>query len=198
MTTTAEDAPVLKCRYRYAIGCNAEFGSRPGLLAHEKNAHPEHSVELRVCPECGEDSGSEMERARHLSNRHGAAAGSHARQEMDARQVLQLLGPRIPAAVNFRPESAGPDAAPEDEPEPEAAEPRREPEPAEPEPAAPDLLSAARDILDKLAGEVEALRAENTTLKSENARMAAEADTLATVRTLLAGQNGTREHANAM
>ena len=194
MTTTSETAPALKCRYRLATGCDAEFGSRPGLNAHERNAHAAHSVELRVCPACGADCGNEMERARHLSNEHGARAGSEARQEMDARQVLDLLGPRtdgpaaVIAAAGPEPESAAgtePESAAGTEPEPEAAV------------AAPDLLSAARDVLDALAGEVEALRAENASLKAANAELTAEAATFAKVRTLLAGQNGTREHAAA-
>jgi hypothetical protein len=203
MTTAADIAPALKCRYRYATGCTAEFGSKPGLGGHERTAHQAHHVELRVCPVCGDDCGSEMERGRHLSNEHDARAGSERRQDLDARQVLELLGPRTdagtPAGVpmpGFTRENHGVIAAP-----PAAGPDQVKPEPpmgeADAEPAAADPLSTARDAFDAIADEVEELRAENARLRTVNARLAAESATFATVRTLLAGQNGTREHAAA-
>lgn len=63
MTTAAETMPALKCRYRYATSCTAEYATKPGLTSHEKSMHAAILVELRTCPECGTDCGKEMARA---------------------------------------------------------------------------------------------------------------------------------------
>jgi hypothetical protein len=194
MTTAVESATVLKCRYRYATGCTADFTTKPGLSNHEKNMHAGHRVELRVCPECEADCGSDMARAAHLSNEHGIRAGSPRRQELDARQVQRLFAVR-PAGEPAPGDGAG--AAGQEATAPEAAAPV--PPPGENQAASPEL-PVVRNILAALVDEVEALRARNASLQAENAALKTEAATWAKVRTMLAGhwQNGQAEHATAL
>jgi hypothetical protein len=195
MSTATSATTVLLCRYRYATGCAATFNSRQAQGAHEKSpVHARERVELRACPECEAPCRGEMERAMHLSNEHGIRAGSERRQELDARQVQQILAARQPGA------------------EPDADVPAAEPDAAGPGagrpldghlvPADPDAppfdLSEARGAFAALVSEVEALRARNAALEARNTELEAEEATFATVRSLLAaqnGHNGIREHA---
>lgn len=196
MTTATDSATVLKCRYRYATGCTADYATKPGLSAHEKNFHAEQRVELRVCPECGTDCGTEMARAAHLSNEHGIRAGTPRRQELDALQVQELLGTRTPDGAAAAQAAEPPAPA---EPRAPQAEPAAAVAPGGKPAGAPEL-PVVRNILAALVDEVEALRAENAALKARNDELEAESATFATVRSLLAGQhgqngqNGTRDH----
>jgi hypothetical protein len=182
------------CRYRYATGCTAEFGTKPGLTNHEKSMHAEQRVELRHCPECGTDCGSEMARAAHLSNDHDVRAGSPRRQELDARQVAELLGTRQPDR------DAGQAGPPDDAAVVVPAAGQDQAAPPDMQAAAPLDLPAARHTFAALADEAEALREQNAALQAENAALQAEAATWAKVRTMLAGQqgqNGRSDHATA-
>lgn len=196
MSTATSATTVLLCRYRYATGCAATFNSRQAQGAHEKSpAHARERVELRACPECEAPCRGEMERAMHLSNEHGIRAGSERRQELDARQVQQILAARQPDAEPDAdvPAAAGPDAAGPDADGPLDGHLV----PADPD-APPFDLSEARGAFAALVSEVEALRARNAELEARNRVLEAEEATFATVRSLLAaqnGHNGTREHA---
>lgn len=192
--TDQESATILKCRYRYANGCAAEYTKRSGLYQHEKQgtAHALHRIELRDCPECGVSCADEAGRSQHLSDEHGIRAATERRQELDARQVQELWDASRPAA----PAAAANGHSP-------AASQNGHPGANGHHPAALDLF-AARDIFAALIAEVETLRAapaaleaentelaaENTELRAQNTVLRAEAATFARIRAMLAGQDG--------
>jgi hypothetical protein len=166
--------PVLRCRYRYATGCDWQTtvaaNSRATLNAHEKQttAHALHRIELLNCPACGTRFKGEMPRAVHLSNEHGIRAGSPERMEADARQVKELYDAKF-------------GSAPVPEPSPNGSHPAASSANGHAPERAADI-TAARSVFAALLDEVEALRAENAGLR-------ADAETFRQIRSMFAGQS---------
>jgi hypothetical protein len=206
MTMTQQEqettATVLRCRYRYATGCDATYDKRTGLYQHEKMAaaHALHRIDLTGCPECGAPCGDETGRSRHLTDEHSIRAGTDARQELDARQVKQIWdaehqqppGMAGPEPVTF---AAAPASGLSQAPPPNGHSPNGHS-------PAPVDLAAVQGYFTALVAEVEALRAapevlraevtdlaaENAELRAENTVLRAEAATFTRVRAILAGQ----------
>jgi hypothetical protein len=159
----------LKCRYRYATGCTAEYPSAPGLHLHEKKApdHAGHRVVLAACPVCGRGLGSEAQRSQHLTNEHAIRAGTEERQELDAQQTAGLY------ADLYGNPPAGPAA------------------PALPAPSsnghgpAPAELTSVQAAFAALVAEVDALVAENARLKDQVGWLQGEASVARQIRQIV-------------
>ena len=181
---TVQEVPaVLQCRYRLATGCTAEYGSKQGMYAHEKQgpAHADHRVTLRDCPVCGTGCGDEPKRGMHLSNEHGITAGSERRQELDARQVKELYDEQCSGGGHAFPAGAlevldatanvlGGHGANGAQPSEPGSGEDLGPSLNGHGPAVFDDLSAARDMFVALVAEVETLRAAVAELEPDAAR----------------------------
>lgn len=169
-------AVVLTCRYALATGCGLTYMARSSLNAHEERSltHSGHAIVLTDCPVCGTRLTSPLGRAAHLSDAHGAGAGSQERLDLDARQTKELWDAREARQATLKPAGDGQDAeqAALESPEPDSAEP---------------ASHASADVAheDERIGWLRSLIADYDALKTRVAEQGEELDRLAMIREIL-------------